>query len=272
MKKEFMHKDLIIAEITETKDGQVSAVSVLHPEFFPNLGDDSDLNNYRKFKLIRQTNLCRKDIQPYVGFYGFEHFISNTLRSLNDCYWVRDKGSNLSFQDISAFRIDDLSEDDIFLSMVRPSDFESFGFDSPNLCIQSQKPIFWYQDEDQLGYINKNAQADMFLYKTAKEHQINIVKPRKYLIIYNTIYTFVPIATNEHLERISFEQLYYSTKDENLSNGANIQKCCETYQIKNWKPFISSMIQLNKLIQIPLSELYVFRNADTGEYLEFDKI
>lgn len=272
MKKELMHKNIVVAEIVETKNNQVSSVQVFEPDWFPNLGDDSPINNYRKFKLARQTNLCRKDIQPYVGFYGYENFISNTLRSLNDCYWIREKGSNLKYEDISAFSISDLSEDDIFLSLVRPSDFRSFGEDSPNLCIPSQKPIYWYQDDDKLGLINKNAQADMYIYKIAKEHNIDIVKPRKYLIIYNTIYTFIPIDTNEHLERISFEQLYNSTKDINLSNSANIQKCCEHYQIKNWKDFISKMIQLNKLVQIPLSELYVLRNADTGEYLEFDKI
>lgn len=271
MKKELMHKNTVVAEINET-DFQISSVVVLNEELFPKSGDEDPINNYRRWKITRQTNPCRKDIQPYVGFYGHDNFISDSLRSLNDCYWLRKKGDSTTFEQISAFNIADLSEDGIFLSLVRPNDFEEFTKDSPNLCIPGNKPVFWYQNENQIGLINRNAQADMFLYKTAKEHNLDIVTPRNYLIIYNVIYTFKPIYTSPDIERIPFEQLYNTTKDSNLSNGANIQKCCEYYQIKDWKNFISKMIQLNKLIQINLSELYVLRNANTLEYLGFDNI
>ena len=279
MKKALMHKDTVVATFSETKEG-INDLNIINKELFPFFKNRTEINSYNMFKLLRSTNTLRKDIQPFAGFYGTDKYVSSNLAGLNDCYYIKNESDPVTFEDITPFNIEDLSTDPIYLSVVKPSEFEQSDFDntSPNLCIPGSKPVFWYDYIDKTtgkterGYINKNAQDDMYLYKTASSHDIDIVKERKYVIIHNNIYTFIPISTSKDIERLSFEMLYYMEYDPKLSNGKNIANVCRKLDIKDWKDYIQKMLELNKLIRIPLSEIYVFRDANTGEYLSFDKI
>lgn len=273
MKKLLMHKDTIVATFNLSKNNRISSVQVENEALFPAIGD-SEINSIRRWIIARKTALNRQDLAPIIGFYGTSHFVSHSLRSLTDCYWVKDSNANATWEEISAYHMDDLEDDSIFLAVNKPKDFESFENDSPNLTIAGKNQVFWYRNED-LGLLNTDAQTDMNIYKIARENNISIFSPRKYIVLAGNIYTFKKSNTSELVERIPFDQLYFSVEDYQLSKSENFKRCCEIYKIPDWKNYICNVIKFNKIHpqkKIDLLDLGVLRNAETLEYQKFDEL
>ena len=274
MKKTLMHKNVPVANFTLTKGGNLSGVTVLNEALFPAV-NDTEVNALRRFLITRKTTTNRDDLAPIVGFYGAENFTTNSYRSMLDCYWIKDTDSNDKWENISAFRITDLDEDGVFLSLAKPKDFEEFTFDSPNLTLCGKSKVFWYKKDNVLGMINADSQADMQMKKIANANNIDIFKEREYLILSGNIYTFTKTETSEDIERIPFDQLYLSTEDPNKSRSENLKYCCMHYEIPGWKAFVQKIVAFNKIApdkKIELLDIGVLRNTETLEYLGFDKI
>lgn len=276
MTKQLMHQNKVVAEISMSKTTKnISHVDVKNADLFP-VVDDSDINSIRRWLLNRSSIINRKDILPLVRFYGEREYISENLCSLYDCYWLKDKDSPDSWEDISPFH-QDLEEDSIFLSVIKPDDFEYFTPNSPNLTIAGKDPVFWYYNEDsgELGQLNLNAQRDMDFYKESLSVGVDILKPRTYLILSGYICTFTPVETSEEIERIPLGQLYLSVMDPEKSKKQNLEYCCEYYDIPNWESFIDDVLKFNrqtKTHEIDLLDIGVLRDAHSLKYIGMDRI
>lgn len=277
MEKQLMHKNTVVADISLSKNNRnVNAVKVREAALFPYAGD-TDVNNMRRWLLNRKTVTNRADIAPLTRFYGEEHYISENLSSLTDCYWIRDKNDKATWEEISPYHITDFETDSIFLSIIKPNDFDGFSENSPNLTIAKPLPLFWYMTDDtkERGLLNFEAQKDMDIWKEAKALGINIIKERRYLILAGHICTFVKTSTSEEIEKIPLGQLYLSTQDTSLSKKENLEKCCIHYQIPGWEDFIREILLFNrqtKTEQIDLLDVGVLRDTETLRYIGIDKI
>lgn len=268
-----MHKDITVATFTISDNNRISNVKVMDQDRFPNIGD-TEINALRRWLIGRKTALNRIDVAPVASFYGTSNYMSDNLRSLNDNYWIKDVDSDKTWEDISPEKID-LTEDGVYLSIVKPKDFEGFTPNSPNLTLPGKVPIFWHKMGDRLGLINANAQSDMGLYKKAVSNNFSIFGERTYILLAGNIYTFVDKTLPENVERIPFDQLFFSIEDKTRSKSENFKACCEHYNIKNWREFIRELLAFNNTssdTKIDLLDIKVLRNTDTLEILGFDKI
>lgn len=279
MKKLLMHKDTIVASFASSKASKknINQVEVLVPELFPFTTQDACVS-FRRWLLFRRTSPSRKDLQSTVSFYGDDDFYSENLASLFDTYWVKDENSDRTFDDVSLYKKTDFVKDSVYMSLAKPAEFKSFDQASPNLTIPSKSPLFWFELDGQRGIVNMQAQLDMQLYKNAKAAGLDLFHDRKYLIDSYTLYSFKPSVTSEKVEKIPFDQLYTSliteeNKDDSVT--AHLVRCCEHYQIPQWKDFIKQILQFNE--QNPQNKIFpqyigVLRDTDTLEYLGFDKL
>lgn len=274
MEQLLMHKNTEVALINVVR-GSINDVSVLNKDLFPYAGD-SELNSMRRWLISRQSVTNRKDIMPFARFYGSETFASKSLVSLSDCYWIKDKKEDTKWEDISPYKINDFSKDDIFMMVQKPNIIKKGEADSPNLTIPGTDPLYWYTNEkNERGLINFNAQKDMNIWKDAKKYNSKIIKPRIYTIIASHICTFVKTVTSEDVERVPFGQLYLSTQKRELSKEENLKRCCEHYKIPNWQEFINGIIEINHASEhadIDLLDVFVLRKTDTLQYIGFDLI
>ena len=274
--KLLMHKDTVVAEISISKNNlNVNAVTVKNPDLFP-YANDTDINSIRRWILNRKTAINRKDILPLIRFYGEQQYTSDNLCSLLDCYWLKDKDSPLTWNQISPYQQTTFENDSIFLSIIQPNDFEKFIPNSPNLTLSKKQPLFWHilEDTKERGLLNFDAQIDMNLWKCAQKLHLDIVKERIYLIIAGYICTFTVATTNEDIEKIPFHQLYLSVLDATKSKSENLKECCKYYNIPNWQNFLNQIIEFNKHSDMPIDimDIGVLRNTKTLEYIGFDKI
>lgn len=279
MKKILMHKNTPVASFASGKTGKknVNQVEVLEKDLFPYTTEDATVS-FRRWLLFRRTSPSRKDLQPIVSFYGDDDFYSENLASLFDTYWVKDADSPLTFEDISLYRQTGLKKDSVYASFATPSEFKKFLSDSPNLTIPSKKPIFWFELDGQRGIINADAHLDVSLTKSAADLGLDLFHPRKYLIDSNMIYSFRQVSTSEEVEKIPFDQLYTSLLNEENKDDSvtkHLIRCCEHYQIPDWKNYIRQVIRFNE--QNPDNKIFpqdigVLRNTETLEYIGFDKL
>lgn len=274
MKKILMHKDTPVCQFILSASGKVGNVKVLDNDLFPWSGQ-SEANCLSRWMLLRKTSPNRKDLAQIASFYG--PIIKNTdnLCSLFDCYWIKDEGGKLTWDDISPFNINDFTQDGLYLAVVKPTKFRSFTENSPNLTIPGQNQLFWHIENGYTGLINSDAQLDMNRYKHALAEGLTIFKPREYIIISSVIYTFVKTQTSPEVERIPFDQLFHEAEDKNFSMTENLKRCCKINNIPGWEDFIRQLILFNKSSQddkIELSDIGVLRNSETLEYIGFDKL
>lgn len=274
--KLFMHKNTIVAQLSiSASNTNVNNVTVIDKTLFP-YTCDSDINSMRRWLLNRKTAINRKDILPLTRFYGESYFVSENLSSLYDCYWIKEKNDETTWEEISPYQITDFENDSIFLAILNPYQFEKFEQNSPNLTLSQKQPIFWYlsEEKDVRGFLNLDAQLDMNLWKHAKELNLDIVKERTYRIVCSRICTFSESMTNENIEKIPFHQLFLSTYDKSKSKKENLVACCTHYNIPNWKHFMNQVIQFNQDTTTPIDimDIGVLRDANTLTYIGFDKV
>lgn len=278
--KTLMHKNTPVAKFTFDKQSttKVSKISEICDEtLFPCAPTPIE---FTRWFLIRKMPISRKDFDSIRNFYGSIKFESKTYRSLSDFYWVKDdkNESDLKWEDVDPRINWDCYEDEIFKSIIHPQNFyQNWTASSPNATLKSARPRFWYKVGDKFYIFNSDAQEDMNIYKKAKENSFeSIVLPRNYTILSRKIYTTVlPESDEEDIELIPLSSLLCKVEDKNLSPAQNLVRCCDHFNIKNWRDFISKLSRLDELLGISdrdLSELNVLRNSKTGEYLSFARI
>lgn len=275
-----MHKNDEVCTITLDSRGYVSSVdSVENEVLLPCVISDSkeDLKfGIQKWLLTRMVGRSRTDYSPLRTFYGDDYFISTNRVSLSDSYWIKEKDSSLTWDDVNPYK--NWSEDDdcYFGIISDPENTYKVDNISPNLTISGPEHKFWYRMDGELGYINEFSQKDMAFYKKALENECNsIVAPRKYIILSGKIYTFTPVKTSEKVERIPFDVLYDGIEDKNKSKMENLRATCEHYGLDGWKSFFGTVIKLDKLNnnkERELSDLGVLREVDTLKVVGFDSI
>ena len=278
MIKTLMHKNDPVAKV-EVNSANIleKVIEVYDRDLLPEK-TDNDFQSLQKWFMLRRLSLRRGDIDAYRVHYGSKMFISDNLRSLADCYWLK-KSKNEDWDEIKAFGQWRHINDPVFLMMYDPTDFEKPDeddiIDSPNLTLSCVEKNLWFCEESVFGFINANVKKEHDKYKIAKENNISIVAERKPIILNHHLFMFIPQSTSVQVEAIPFDALYNSTFDANFSKEANLQKCCEQYKIPGWKKFFNELIQFDELCEKTDRELYdirVLRNSDTLEVIGFDKI
>lgn len=279
-KQIIMHKDVEICSITLDSRGYVASVDNVENELLLPcvISDNKEELKFgiQKWLLTRMVGRSRSDYSPLRTFYGDEFFISNNRVSLSDCYWMKEKDSDLTWEDVNPYKTWDEENDCYFGIISDPENTYKVDNISPNLTIPGTEHRFWYRLNGQLGYINESSQKDMFFYKKAIEnHCEDIVAPRQYLILEGKIYTFSPVETNEDVERVPFDVLYDSMEDKSKSKMENLRITCEHYKLKGWKQFFGCITRLDEILnnkERELSDIGVLRDANTLEIIGFDKI
>ena len=279
MAKTIMHcdKPVIDVEMDQrrfvVKVGKIYDKSLL-PCVFSEKEEDLKIG-LQRWMLSRQVGRTRADIAPIKAFYGAEIFESKNMVSLQDCYWIRNEKEE-TWEQLSPFRNWSYEDDCYFELLHDPENTYEVDNISPNLTIPGLDPRFWYIYNGELGLITEASQMDMKLYKVAKEMQLEkYVAPRSYIPLRGTIYSFHPSGTSEQVERIPFDVLYDSVAVEGVKKIDNLRNCCETYHLKNWKDFMSSVMRLDEALgnkERNLCELGVLRKTDTLEIMGFDRI
>ena len=276
MQKIVMHKDDKVAEFKCKNNGNFDKlIKVYNEELLPDRTREAEIA-LQRWMILRSPSGLRKNFSALKEFYGPENFVSVNMRSLFDCYWIKDADDDeISWDSVNPYTTWDPSSDSIFMSIYKPFDFEAFDESSPNLTIPGVDPLIWYEFENGIGLLNENAQKDMRDYKVAKEMGIKMVAERKYKILSGRVFTFKEVNTSEEVERIPFDTLYNLTEDPSKSKAENIKTCCEKFGIQNWKEFISSMIEFDNVCENNKRELFdigVLRDANTLVYISFDRL
>lgn len=276
MQKLLMHKNDKVASFKCRSNGQYDKLTDVYSEdLFPDRTRELDIA-LQRWMLLRYPSGLRKNFSALKEFYGQEYFISNNMRSMYDCYWVKEiSDEETEWDSINPWKTWDWSSDSIFMSLYKPYDFAGFDESSPNLTIPGEAPLLWYEFDDAFGLINENAQKDMKEYKIAKENGISILQPRKYKILSGRVFTFKECGVSDNIERISFDTLYNELEDTSKTKTQNLQACCEYFGIPNWKNFFTELIEFDKACGFEKRELFdigVLRNADTLEFISFDRL
>lgn len=274
MQKIVMHKNAPVAKYQCRSNGSFDKLLNVYDEnLLPDKTQKTEIA-LQRWMILRMPSGLRKNFAPLKEFYGQEHFISSNMRSLFDCYWIKDASDTETTWDaINPYTTWDPSSDSIYMSIYKPADFEGFDESSPNLTIPGAAPLIWYEFDDCLGLINENAQKDMSEYKKAKELGIHVMAQRSYKILSGRVFTFRKSLTNCDVERISFDSLYNSVEDPSKTKAENIKNCCEFYGIPNWKEFITEMIEFDNACGNKNRELFdigVLRDANSLECISFD--
>lgn len=273
MQKIVMHKDEKVAEYKCKSNGNFDKlIKVYNEELLPDRTKKTEIA-LQRWMILRTPSNLRRNFSALKEFYGQEYFVSKNMRSLFDCYWIKNADEKISWDEINPFTTWDASSDSIYMASYRPADFEGFDESSPNLTIPGADPVVWYEFEDGIGLINENAQKDMKEYKKAKELGIEIVSERSYKILSGRVFTFKNASTSDEIERIPFDTYYNAVEDPSKTKAENIKICCEKYGIPNWKEFISEMLEFDKACENSGRELFdigVLRNANTLECISFD--
>lgn len=279
-KQVIMHKNDEVCTITLDSRGYVVSVdSVENETLLPCVISDNKEElkfGIQKWLLTRMVGRSRADYSPLRTFYGDEYFVSNHRISLSDCYWMKDKESEMAWDEINPYKHWSEDDDCYFGIISDPENTYKVDNMSPNLTISGPEHKFWYRVDGQLGYINEFSQKDMTFYKKAVENGFeSIVSPRQYIILSGKIYTFTPVETNEEVERVSFDVLYDGLEDKSKSKMENLRATCEYYGLDNWKSFFSMITKLDNLNnnkERELSDLGVLRDANSLKVIGFDKI
>lgn len=271
-----MHKDVEVASYTCKSNGSFNhLVEVKREDLLPDRTREYDIAT-RRWLLTRRQSSRINEFSDVRRFYGQSFFASRNLRSMTDCYWVRDDDENPyeTWDEVNPYSTWDSTSDSLFMMMYKPADFDGVDDSSPNLTISGTVPLMWYEF-DELGLINERAQSDINIYREAKARNFDCVEKREYKIVAGRVFSFRKVAVSENIERIPFDLYYNMMEDTNLSKSENIARCCSKLGIENWKTFISEMIELDKIcgkVDRDLCDIGVLRDANTLECFAFDKL
>ncbi len=279
MIKILMHKDDEVAKLKVDSDNILEEVIEIYNEDLLPEKTNNPYQSLHKWLMLRKMSLRRDDLSPIREFYGSKIFVSDNSRSLFDCYWLKNKKSEC-WDSINAFKNWIYYNDDIFLMLFQPEDYDGpddeMINDSPNLTISGTEKRLWYKDKDGItGLIDSDVREQTQMYKKAVENGISIVAERKPIILCKHLFTFIPQKTTEDIESIPFDHLYNTTFDINLSKEANLQKCCETYNIPKWIDFFDELMEFDKILEKndrELMDIRVLRDSNTLKILGFDTL
>lgn len=274
MQKILMHKNDKVASFKCRSNGLYDKLTEVYQEdLLPDRTREINIA-LQRWLLLRSPSGLRKNFAALKEFYGQENFVSDNMRSLFDCYWIKDaEDKKTEWGNINPWTTWDCSSDSIFMSLYKPFDFEGFDESSPNLTIPGELPLLWYEFDESIGLINENAQKDMKEYKIAKENNISILQEREYKILSGRVFTFKKSPVSENIERVSFDTLYNMVEDSSKSKAQNIQACCEHFGIPDWKNYFSELIEFDKACGYNKRELFdigVLRDSNTFEYISLD--
>lgn len=271
-----MHKDVEVATFSCKSNGDFNhLVEVKNEILLPDKTREYEIAT-RRWLLTRRQSSRINEFSDVRRFYGQNFFTSRNLRSLNDCYWVRDDEENPgeTWDDVNPFVTWDPTSDSLFMMMYKPADFDGVDDSSPNLTISGTVPLMWYEF-DEIGLINERAQSDITFYREAKARNFDCVEKREYKIVAGRVFSYRKVAVSENVERIPFDTYYNMMEDKSLSKSENISRCCTELGIPDWGRFISEMIELDKVcgkIDRDLCDIGVLRDTETLKCIAFDKL
>ena len=111
--KEFflMHKDIPLCLMEITDDGGIARIRRIpeNAEHFPLGGQMNDIkfHEWWRDRAIPKTRNGAKSALQRLGYTSTENALVNNLAlSLTDCYWIRPRGSEVSWQEINLFAND----------------------------------------------------------------------------------------------------------------------------------------------------------------------
>lgn len=271
-----MHKDVEVATFSCKQNGEFNElIEVKREDLLPDKTREYSIAT-RRWLLTRKHSSRINEFSEIRRFYGSNYFISRNLRSMNDCYWVRNDDSNIdeTWEEVNPHATWEPTFDSLFMMMYKPADFDSVDDSSPNLTIPGTVPLMWY-NFDRLGLINERAQSNVAFYREAKKRGFTCVEPRIYKIVAGRVFSFREVEVSEDVERIPFDIYYNMYEDNSLSKSENIAKVCTELKIPNWRDFIGEMIELDKVckkMDRDLCDLGILRNSKTLECIGFDKL
>ncbi len=275
MIKTLMHKNIPVCKIKVDEQNMLESVITVHNEKYLPENTNNLHQSLARWLMLRKMSLKRDDLSSIREFYGSSLFHSDSMRSLSDCYWLKCADTD-TWENISPYSDWEYYNDDIYLALYDPEDYEFPFNNSPNLTLSGTDKKIWYQDPiDGLGTIDSNIQNQLYYYRMAKNNGIEIVKSRKPVILCNHLFAYTKSETSEEVEAISFDHLYNTTFDINLNKKANLQKCCEQFNIPDWESFFNELIKFDELCEKKdreLIDINVLRNANTLEIIGFDKL
>ena len=276
MNKTIMHKDIPVAVFSCKNNGEYyHLIDVMEEDLLPDRTREYEIAT-KRWLLTRKQSSRINEFSEARRFYGADFFTSRNLRSMSDCYWIKDEENpHETWNSVNPHETWEATSDSLFMMMYKPADFDGVDDSSPNLTIAGTLPLMWY-DFSGLGLINERAQSDITIYREAVTHGFDdIVEKREYKIIAGRVFSFRRSSVTDMVERIPFDIYYNMSEDKTLSKAENIAKCCEEYHIPDWENFIYKMIELDKICKKTdrdLCDIGVLRRADTLECIAFDKL
>ena len=275
MIKTLMHKNIPVCKIKVDEQNMLESIMEVYNEQYLPENTNNLQQSLGRWLMLRKVSFKRDDLSSIREFYGSSLFISHSMRSLEDCYWLKCKDTD-TWENISPYNNWEYFNDDIYLALYDPEDYEAPFNDSPNLTLSGTNKCIWYKNkENEIGTIDSNIQNQLYYYRTALKNDITIVKERIPVILCSHLFAFTKSSTSEQVESIPFDHLYNTTFDINLSKEANLQKCCETFNIPNWEAFFNELIKYDQICgksDRELIDIRVLRNADNLQIIGFDKL
>ena len=106
-----MHKDIVVAEMLISDDGNVSNLkkNQVYADHFPVGGQMNEMKFYEwwKDRAIPKTRDGAKSALQRLGYSSTGSALVNNLAlSLNDCYWIKPFTSDLNWKDVNLFEND----------------------------------------------------------------------------------------------------------------------------------------------------------------------
>ena len=272
-KKILMHGNDPVALLSFEKNGYLKQVKEVYNEKVlpPGVKDKNIEFDIQRWIMSRQISTLRKDIGILREFYGSEAFQSEMGLSLYDTYWF-STDNKTDWEEVNAYDNWTPDTDSVFIMLIHPEQFYKAKKESPNLTIPGNNEKLWYKVGNSIVLLHGNAREEMMNYKKANFD--SIYQKRTYVILSNKIYTMTSAQTSKKVERITLENLYVSTYDQNKTQMENLEYTCKFYDIPYWAEFLERLGVLNEKTDISynIGDIGVLRETDTLKIIGFCKL
>lgn len=297
MKCYLMHKNLIVALMDVSDNGELSKVEINKPnyEFVP-VGGQMNMMKFHDWWKDRAVPRTRKGSTHALSELGFPNtycmLVNNLALSLNDCYWIKPTDSKLCWEQVSLFSNNFI---DIFgeltfdtsssLDMRNKTLFRcasSQGELQKKWCIDSNEQRFLVKGN--LGNSFQQSLNEVFASEIYKLQGINCYTPYELTTVSVEdgklgLGCFSYNFCSEEVESISAWELLQTVKLKgNVSYYNAFKEVCKKvcgFKEEYVDKFLSLQIMVDFLITNTdrhMNNISVLRNTDTLEYIGFAPI
>lgn len=276
-KIKLMHKDNPVCLMQLNNTNQVEKVIEIYNESLlpPSVSTEDDrdirieLTRWLKSRIYSPGRLDLMEVTPFLCKDGLS---LAGKQSLYDCYWLSNK-SNEKWENINPYVNWDFYKDEICLLNLKPEYFKKdVKIDSPCLSVPGREiKIFFKNKKGDIFLLSQNVIKEMTFYKKNKNNPM--VARRKYISLFDKLFTARRMFTNENLEAFPLSELLIKTEGFSSERAyEDLIHCIASFGISRTKAmqYIDLIVAADENINDSSREadsIYLLRDANTLKFV-----